>query len=228
MGVTGVLGGEGPKCPFSMPPTQDHSPNAAGAQELERLAVALKGAADGNEAPLGEFYAAVYPGALRLCRGFLAHRSEAEDVAQDVMLRLVDSIQRWDPARPFAAWSRTVVLNRCRSHARSSATRRAHEVAAGAVWAEGLAPSPEVAAERGELTSMINAALSVLPPREREVFVLLDLEGLTTGEVAETLDVTPSTVRAALAMARRRLRDALAPHLAPAAGHGRPGGDQTP
>ena len=144
------------------------------------------------------------------------------------MLRLVDFIELWDPARSFAAWSRTVILNRCRSHARSSATRRAHEEAAGAVWAKGLAPSPEVALERGELTSMINAALSVLPPREREIFVFLDLEGLATGDVAETLGVAPSTVRAALTMARRRLRGALAPHLAPASADTGTGGAPTP
>ena len=212
-------------------PNPNHSlrpSKAAEADRLEQLAAALQGSGADHQGALGDFYAAAYPGVLRLCRGFLAHRSEAEDVAQDVMLRLVDSMDRWDPARSFAAWSRTVLLNRCRSYARSSATRRAHEEAAGTVWAEGFAPSPEVAAERGELTSMINAALRVLPPREREIFVLLDLEGLSTNDVAETLGVASSTVRAALAMARRRLRDALAPHLAPAAADTGSGGAPTP
>lgn len=175
--------------------------------KVEALARQLQSTGDG----LGPWYSAVHPGVLRLCRGFLASRAGADDAAQDVMLQLHDSLRSWDSTRPFAAWSRVVVLNHCRNRSRTEARRRAHEEQAGAPWALREAPSPEAAAESGELAQMIDSALSVLPPREREVFVLIDLEGVSTAEVAAALEVTASTVRASLAMARRRLRTALNP-----------------
>mgnify|MGYP000294612752 CR=1 FL=1 len=64
------------------------------------------------------------------------------------------------------------------------------------------------------LGSLIDRTLVLLPPREREVFVLVDLEGSSPKEAADVLDVAASTVRAALTLARRRLREALAPHPA--------------
>ncbi|QDV08742.1 ECF RNA polymerase sigma factor SigE [Planctomycetes bacterium Poly30] len=173
--------------------------------EIEAVARRLRETGD----DLGRWYAAVHPGVLRLCRGFLASRASAEDVAQDIMLKLHDALSTWSPDRSFGAWSRAVVLNHCRNQMRADARRDEHERAAGAGWALEHAPSPEVAAENGELSSRIDAALQLLPPREREVFVLVDLEGLTSTDAASTLDVSASTVRASLSMARRRLREAL-------------------
>ncbi|MEM8713094.1 MAG: sigma-70 family RNA polymerase sigma factor, partial [Planctomycetota bacterium] len=128
-------------------------------------------------------------------------------------LRLADSIGRWDPARPFLAWARVATLNACRNHLRASDRRTAHEESAGRLRAVRSAPSPSAATEASEATELLNRALGLLPPREREVFVLVDLEGLNSVEAAEVCEVTPSTVRAALAQARRRLRSALDPEL---------------
>ncbi len=180
-------------------------------ERLEALSRALRSGED----VLGDWYRAAFPRVRRLARGFLASRDGADDVAQNVMLHLVDSIQRWDAERTFAAWQRGVVLNHCRNHDRAARRRREHEGAAGAAWYEGTLPGPAEAAESGELGSLIDRALVLLPQREREVFVLVDLEGTSQRDAADVLEIAQSTVRAALSMARRRLREALAPHLAP-------------
>ncbi|MEM9803400.1 MAG: RNA polymerase sigma factor [Planctomycetota bacterium] len=167
-----------------------------------------------GEDVLGEWYRAVFPEVRRLARGLLARRDIADDVAQDVMLHLADRIAQWNPDNPFRAWSRRAVVNRCRSVQRSARRRDEHEGAAGAAFHEGTLPRPEDAATAEELSALIDRSLDLLPPREREVFVLIDLEGSSASEAADALEITASTVRAALSMARRRLRDALAPHLA--------------
>ncbi|MEM9383173.1 MAG: RNA polymerase sigma factor [Planctomycetota bacterium] len=180
------------------------------ADPLEALSRALRRGED----VLGDWYRVAFPRVRRLARGFLAARDGADDVAQDVMLHLVDTIDRWNPEHAFAAWQRRVVLNRCRNQDRAARRRRSHEETAGAAWHEGALPTPDEAAERGELGSLIDRALGLLPRREREVFVLVELEGASPTDAADVLEVAPSTVRAALTLARRRLRDALAPHLA--------------
>ena len=160
---------------------------------------------------LGAWYRAEFPRVHRLCQGFLASRSEADDVAQDAMLRLADHLERWDPGRPYAAWRNQVVVNVCRDRQRSIARRGEHETRREAPAAPSLDPADIAAAN--EVSALVDRSLGVLPPREREIFVLIDLEGFDSAEAAEQLGIAASTVRAALSFARRRMRDLLAPML---------------
>lgn len=188
-------------------PTTDPDPE----EQIQRLALRLRG---GDDA-LGAFYEAAFARVRRLCRGFLAcGAADAEDLAQDAMLRLVGEIERWNPSHPFAAWQRTVVLNMCRNHRRSERRRSLHEEVAVAQRRELTAPDPADQAMRREVGALVDECLGLLPPREREAFVLVDLDGMQPIDAADVMGVAGSTVRAALTMARRRLRDALAPRLA--------------
>ena len=178
----------------------------------ERLALDLRSGRD----VLGAWYEATFPLTQRLCRGFLASGGpEADDVAQEAMLRLVDEIDRWNPTGPFGAWQRTVVLNMCRNYQRASKRRATHEDAAGRERTLTPAPDPSDALAREEARALLEECLEMLPAREREAFVLVDLDGMAPAEAADIMGVAGSTARAALSMARRRLRDALAPRLQP-------------
>ena len=191
-------------------PETDPSPE----QEIERLARTLRQLGDEGSQVLGDFYSALFPTVRRLCRGVLATGAgAAEDIAQDAMLRLVDRIDSWDPARPFLSWQRTVVINMCRNHLRSESRRTTHEDAAAELRSERPAPDPADTASRREIGALVEECLALLPPREREAFVLVDLEHCSAQDAADVMGVAASTVRAALSMARRRLRDALAPRL---------------
>jgi RNA polymerase sigma-70 factor (ECF subfamily) len=159
-----------------------------------------------------------HPLVWRLCMGFLADRTEADDAAQDAMLHLLDQLDRFDARRPWATWRNTVVLNLCRDRLRRDHARRRVEDEAGPRELPSLLPDPapqphEIAARR-ELGELVARSLRHLSPREREVFVLHDLEGGATAEVADALSITESTVRVMLATARRRLRELLAPRIA--------------
>lgn len=163
---------------------------------------------------LGPWYEAAWPLVHRLCRGFLADGAAADDVAQDAMLRLVDQLQHWDQSSPYLAWQRTVVLNMCRNHRRSTARRSEHEDAAAQITAARPLQGPADAASGAEVRSLVERCLALLAPREREAFVLVDLEGLAPKEAAAAMGVAGSTLRSTLSLARRRVRDALSPLLA--------------
>jgi RNA polymerase sigma-70 factor (sigma-E family) len=132
-------------------------------------------------------------------------RAMAEDIVQDVFERLH---RRWhrlrEPSRGLA-YARSAVLNGCRSaHRRAAVARK---------YAPRLAPPPngsgaDVAAavgDRGELA----AALRLLPRRQREVLVLRYYADLSVAEVAETLRMAPSAVRAFNSRGLAALADAL-------------------
>jgi len=172
----------------------------------------------GDAAALDRWYREEHPRVWRLCLGFLANGAEAEDAAQDAMLRLLDRLDRWDTRRPWAAWRNAVVVNLCRDRLRRTEARRRAEERAAEERLPSTLPSPVAAAQRAEVREAVIASLESLSPREREAFVLCDLEGLTAADAASALEIGESSVRSLLSLARRRLRNVLAPRLSGACG----------
>lgn len=154
-----------------------------------------------------------HPRVWKLCLGILADAAEAEDLAQDAMVHLLDNLENYDPRRPWASWRNAVVVNLCRDRRRTSAARRRAEERASELRLPEVLPDPSSAAAGTELRQVLEAALYALTPREREVFVLRELEERPAREVAQTLGIGESSVRSLLALARRRLRGLLAPRL---------------
>jgi len=184
-------------------------PSEAGNPAGELLRAVLAGAPEAVDA----WFRAEHPEVYRLCFGFLAHAADAEDVAQESMLHLLERLPSWDAARSYRAWRTTLVLNRCRDRLRRAEARRSAEEGAAVARPEALLSDPAEAVQRSETEAVLALGLRSLPPREREAFVLRDLEGLDTGEVARTLEITESSVRSLVTLARRRLREALGAHL---------------
>ena len=157
----------------------------------------------------------------KLCLGFSADPSAADDLAQDAMLHLSQKLDDWDEKRPWASWRRRIVLNLCRDRWRQNEVRRRAEGDVGEERAALTAPDPADEVQRAEVRAALVESLAQLPPREREVFVLKDLEQLPTREVAILLAIAESSVRSLLALARRRLRQHFTtslPGLLPDAG----------
>ena len=130
----------------------------------------------------------------------------AEDASQEVLVRLIRHIHRYDPARPFGPWLRTIVKN-CSHRTRSRYQRRGQtEVQEGHLR---VVPTPE---QRIDDTRAVAAALSSfqkLSARQREVFHLCTHGGLSAAEAARELGIAASTARVLLFRARRTLRASL-------------------
>lgn len=188
---------------------------------LDELAAAAR---SGDPRATDAWYRAEWSTVYRLCLGLLADPASAEDAAQDAMLHLLDRLSRWDPERPYAPWRNAVVVRAGRDRSRRADARRRAEDASVEVRGEGPLPDPAEEASRGEVQELLRESLRSLSPREREAFVLRDLEGLATSETADAMGVTDATVRSLLTLARRRLRNLLGPRLA-AAGAGEGGLD---
>jgi RNA polymerase sigma-70 factor (ECF subfamily) len=186
------------------------TPGSPRDSQVAALAARLRA---GDTDALGEWYREEHPRVWRLALAFLADAHDADDLAQDAMLHLADRLRLWDPERPYEPWRTRVVLNLARDRRRRAA---AHPTAL-LPDLPALLPAPDSLAEGREVRVLVQAALAHLPEREREAFVLHDLEGWDTAAVSEAMEIVPSSVRSLVTLARRRLRALLGPRLAPAA-----------
>jgi RNA polymerase sigma factor (sigma-70 family) len=164
----------------------------------------------GEEAALGGWYQAEYPVVRRLCLGFLANGAEADNQAQEALFKLHQNLTHWDHTRPYAAWRNTLVANCCRDRLRSGIRRQQRERAQARPEATHMRPGQSL--EQAEFEADLERALTALSPREREVFVLIDLEEIPAAEAAQQLQIKASSLRAYLSLARSKLRQHLAAH----------------
>jgi len=125
---------------------------------------------------------------------------DADDVAQQVLLKLHVRLREFEGRRRFTTWLYNTALNRRRiDRRRADLLRDAARTAP-----ENSAVTRTADVER--LNELVRACLSDLSDRERQVFELADLKGMSTTEIAATLGVKPVSVRASLSRARRRIR----------------------
>lgn len=135
--------------------------------------------------------------ALRL----LGNLADAQDVAQEVFLRLYRNLGKVEAAQNITGWLYKVTVNLCRDqHRRRPATEELFE-------ATSTAPSPHDELDAAERRRVLEMSLRRLPETERMALVLRDLEGLSTAEVAEILGVKEVTVRSQVSKARLKMKD---------------------
>lgn len=132
-----------------------------------------------------------------------------DDLAQDCLVGLVRNIHRYDPARPFGPWLRTLVRNHCRSAHRKDAGRATVALESDP---ESPAPDPSRALDLSDGARSALEAFALLTPRQREVMVLCTQDGMTPTEAADQLEVSGATVRSLLHQARAAIRVRLLEH----------------
>jgi RNA polymerase sigma-70 factor (ECF subfamily) len=146
--------------------------------------------------------------------GFLARlgcrRDLAEDLAEEVWVRLVAHARRLDPDTRLPAWLFTVARNLYWSHCRSRRVEEAHSAELMSLWTiPARYPSPFEGAVATEVERRVERALASLPASYREVLLLVALEDLTPTEAATVCGITPEALRKRLSRARAMLAGAL-------------------
>lgn len=150
----------------------------------------------------------------RICYRMAGNAEDAEDWAQECLVRVYQQLGRYDPEQPFAPWLLRVVANTCVNLAKARARRQGKlELGLGEEsQAISLAPDPLRAALSGEEGRQVRAAVRLLPPALRQAVVLRVLEELSFRELAEVLGVplqtAASRVRRGLLQVRERLERA--------------------
>jgi RNA polymerase sigma-70 factor (ECF subfamily) len=180
--------------------------------EQELIAMVLSGRVEAFEPLVTPYRGPILALAYRLTRD----REDAREVAQEAFLKAFRSLRRFDLSRSFRNWLFQIAANEARDRLRRAKRERAAFEAAAREGTGAAAPAPEAGRERRETRSGILRALDALGRREREVFVLRDLQELDIRETARVLGCSSISVRVNLSSARRKIREAIrrdSPHL---------------
>jgi RNA polymerase sigma-70 factor (ECF subfamily) len=157
------------------------------------------------EAIWREFHEAL----LGFVRRRVRSRETAEDILQDVMLRIHRNVAEVERAEAVGAWVHAIARNAITDHYRSASVRR--EVASGSEVDPEAASESEADTQdvRGELAACVSPLLKQLSPSFREALTLTEIEGLTQAKAAERLGISLSGMKSRVQRGRRQLKQVL-------------------
>jgi len=150
----------------------------------------VRAAMRGEAAGVDWLFREHWPSAYRAAWLIVRDEAAAEDIAQEGFLAALGALERFDRARPFGPWLRTIVARRAIDAARARAVRRE-------VGAEPLTALPAQQLAEG-LAGDVLGAVAALPDEQRIPIALRHLLGFTPGEIADLLDVPRGTVNSRL------------------------------
>jgi len=160
--------------------------------------------------------------------GILEHlvnnRDQAEDLAQDVFLRVYRARKTYTPGAKFATWLFTIANNLASSARRSKARRPEVNLAAYDTGPMGARPldvmlqassgqMPARQLDKAEMRDIVRLALTALNERQRMAVLLNKFENMSYADIAETMQMSPQAIKSLLSRARVHLREVLEPYL---------------
>ena len=205
------------------------------ARDLEVIAALRRG----DERAFAALVAAHQPAFLRIARAWVRDAASAAEVVQETWLGALQGLERFQGRSSLRTWLYGILVNVARNQVRGHGrmvpmSALADQETAGAEpaveperflppghqwqghWAAMPAPfpDPDRALERRELRALLESAIASLPPIQRQVVVLCDVEGLTGEEACNILGVNDTHQRVLLHRARSKLRSILERHFA--------------
>jgi RNA polymerase sigma-70 factor, ECF subfamily len=181
--------------------------------EIELVARARKGDAASFSVLLGRYEGKIF----RLALNITQNREDAEDVLQEAFLKAYEHLDQFQGNSRFYTWIVRIAVNQALMKLRKRRSDRAvsldEQIDTGedtvvreiAAWD----PDPEQQYSQEELHGILTGAIDELAPIYRTVFTLRDVDGLSTEETAEALDLSVPAVKSRLLRARLQLRDKL-------------------
>lgn len=171
-------------------------------------------AAGGDRAAFTALMTATKADLYRFVRRYVGDEAEAHDVLQEAYASAWLAIRRYDPARPFEVWLRSIALNKCRDWSRRRAVRLVVRGVMGLDATEATAvgdqaPTPEARLDDRRTAENLQRALSDLPDALKAPLLLAALEGRSHAEIASLLRITPKAVETRIARARKKLSEVL-------------------
>lgn len=179
---------------------------------------------DDNAAAFEELMLRYQNRVLTVLENLVGRRDQAEDLAQEVFLRVFRARKRYVPGSKFSTWLFTIV-NNVASNARRTLSRRKEvnldtetsgpqgkqSIAQLAQAASGQMPTRVL--DKAEARDMVLAALSSLNERQRMAVLLCKFEGMSYADIAEAMGMSPKAIKSLLSRARVNLREVLEPYL---------------
>jgi len=179
---------------------------------------------DDNAAAFEELVARYQDRLLTVLRHLVGGRVQAEDLAQEVFLRVYRARKRYQPGAKFSTWLFTIANNVASNALRTLGRRRevqldpaasgpspANPVEGLAQDASGLMPTRQL--DKAETAEIVRLAIEQLNDRQRLAVLLSKFEEMSYAEIAQTMEISTQAVKSLLSRARGALREILEPYL---------------
>ena len=195
--------------------TEPQTTRAEGPLEIDWPQI-VRRCMDGDSAAWAEMVRAHHRRVYSLCYRFTGNAADAEDLTQDVFLKIYSNLSGFDEARgSLVVWIATMTRNHLVDHFRRSRNLRAtSSLDEGWDLTDGLkpvdrllssSPSPHQAAAQKELAKMVQEALARVSADLREAVILRDLQDLDYKEIAQVLGIPEGTVKSRISRGRAEL-----------------------
>jgi RNA polymerase sigma-70 factor (ECF subfamily) len=195
---------------------------------IDEDASVLAGLRQGDEQAFGRLVDRYHPSMVRVARAYVATNEAAEDVVQDAWIGVIQGLDRFEGRSSLKTWMFRILVNK----AMTKGGRDARSVPFSSLEPEGPAVDPSSFRQSGRWTgwwlsedavtqvpeglvlaketrAMIDGVIATLPPNQRLVITLRDVQGFSAEEACEMLGVTEANQRVLLHRARTRVRAAL-------------------
>ena len=155
---------------------------------------------------------------LNLCMRFTGNRNDAEDLAQEVFIKIFQAAPRYEVKASFTTWLYRITVNLCMNHQRRKKILHFfslnHKKESGFQIEErtpefAVDDQPDTEFERKELQQFVQNAIQSLPESQKTVLILYRYHDLSYKEIAETLETTVSAVESRLHRAKENLKKRL-------------------
>jgi RNA polymerase sigma-70 factor, ECF subfamily len=177
---------------------------------------------DGRERAFDELVARYQARLLNFIYRTVGDRERAEDLVQEVFIRIYRHLHRFDQSKKFSTWAYTIASNLAKNELRNRSRnplvlfqtiRRHWEADHRPLQFEDSSARPDDLFHKRHLRELVEQSVSRLPEHHRVVFVLRELEGKTYEEIADITGCNLGTVKSRLNRARNNFAAIIAPHL---------------
>jgi len=147
---------------------------------------------------------------------FIGNGAEAEELAQEVFLKVYNSVQKYKPKAKFSTWLYKIVTNLCLNELRR---KRFEPVSLDDLaeetndFIDAKQIPPDIALERKELVIRVKKAVESLPEKQRMALILREYDGLSYKEIAEVMGCSVASIQSRLQRAKATLKEKLAPYF---------------
>lgn len=174
----------------------------------------IRRAQQGDHSAFGQIMARYQKPLYRFVYRLVGNHDDTDDIVQDTFVRAYQYLRSFDNERPFQHWLFGIAVKRCATHQRRMVRMHVEPLEAEHIalveeddrsWEDTLAAK--------ELRRKVHEAINRLPPQQRAVLMLFELEGWKIKEIAEALGCGEGAVKTHLHRARRRLRKELSAYV---------------
>ena len=179
---------------------------------------------DGDAAAFTELVLRYQNRLLTVLEHLVGNREQAEDLAQEVFVRVFKARHRYEPEAKFSTWLFTIANNIASNALRSRNRRREVGVPEGngadstplsldqlAKAASGAMPTRRL--DKAEQAEVVRSAVAALSERQRMALLLAKFEGMSYQDIAQTMDLSVQAIKSLLSRARVNLKEILTPYV---------------